>query len=173
MVLGLAISAQSNIIFYGYILTIICMFTGSGPTRSTLPWYHRWIPYIWAVYIEGMRFPTAATFIVLWVSFSLFPFLEIELACCHLQNEPCNLELYALVGHTMHKDIYLGEEYYNLGTGPQNPSLCKTLPNILGFSIGLLGTFHNCDETSTMSQVVSTPSSSRIFRKFACLICCW
>ena len=75
MVLGLAVSAQPNVVFYGYILTIICMFVGSGSTRSTLPWYHRWISYIRAIYVEGMRSPATVTLIVfLWVFFSSFPF---------------------------------------------------------------------------------------------------
>ena len=111
---------------------------------------------------------------ILWVFFSLFLFLEIEPACCHLQNEPCSLELYVLVGHTMHKDIYLGEEYYNLGTGLQNPfPLQGLLPNILGFSISLLGTISIIVmRTSTNGhRVYLHPLPQGFFRKFACLIC--
>ena len=122
MVLGLAISAQPNIIFYGYILTIICMFTGSGPTRSTLPWYHRWIPYIWAVYIEGMRFPHSGDIhSTLWVSFSLFPFLEIgsHAVICEMSHAVLSYMSWLVTPCT--RTLYLGEEYYNLGTGPQNP----------------------------------------------------
>ena len=54
MILGLAIRAQPNIVLYSYILAIICMLSGSIPTGSTLPWFYRWVPHIWTIYIEGV-----------------------------------------------------------------------------------------------------------------------
>ena len=138
MVLGLAISAQPNIIFYGYILTIICMFTGSGSTRSTLPWYHRWISYIWTVYVEGMRSPTAAALIVFYgCSFHFFLFWKSSphTVICKMSHAilgymsrlitPCTRT------YTWVRDVTVW------ALAPRTPSLSRTLPNILGFPIGL------------------------------------
>ena len=141
MVLGLAISAQPNIIFYGYILTIICMYTGSGPTRSTLPWYHRQIPYIWAVYIEGMRFPTAATFIVFYGCPShFFPFWKSSLhaVICKMSHAVLSYMPWLVTPCTRTYTWVRNITIWALAL--RIPSLSKTLSNILGFSIGLVGT---------------------------------
>ena len=63
MILAPTISAQSNIIFDGHILTIICMFLCGCSTRSTLSQYHWWVPYSWAINVKRMFFSTTMTLI--------------------------------------------------------------------------------------------------------------
>ena len=138
MVLGLAVSAQPNIVFYGYILTIICMFTGSGSTRSTLPRYYRWISYIWAKYIEGMRSPAAATLIVFYgCSFHLFLFRKSSphAVICKMSHAVLSYMSRSITPctrtYTCVRDVTIW------ALAPRTPSLNRTLPNILGFPIGL------------------------------------
>ena len=140
MVLGLAISAQPNIIFYGHILTIICMLARSRSTRSTFPWYHRWISYIWTIYVEGMRSPTMAAFIVFYrCSFHLFFFWKSSLhaVICKMSHAVLSYMSWLVTPctrtYTWVRDITIWALALRI------PSLSKTLPNILGFSIGLLG----------------------------------
>ena len=139
MVLGLAVSAQPNIVFYGYILTIICMFVGSGSTRSTLPWYHRWISYIWAIYVGGMQSPAAASLIVFYgCSFHLFLFRKSSphAVICKMSH--------AVLGYVTQLITPCTRTYARMrnvtiwASAPRIPSHSRTLPNILGFMIGLL-----------------------------------
>ena len=141
MVLGLAISAQPNIVFYGHILTFICMLASSGPTRSTLPWYHRWISYIWTIYVEGMQSPTMATFIVFYgYSFHLFPFWKSSphAVICKMSHAVLSYMSWLVTPCTRTYTWVRNITIWALAL--RIPSLCKTLPNVLGFSIGLLGT---------------------------------
>ena len=114
------------------------MFTGSGSTRSTLPWYHRWISYIWAIYVEGMRPPAAATLIVFYgCSFHLFLFWKSSphAVICKMSHAvlsymsrlvtPCTRT------HTWVRDVTVW------ALAPRSPSLSRILPNILGFQVGL------------------------------------
>ena len=64
MILTPTISAQSNIIFDGHILTIICMFFCGCSTRSTLSWYHWWVPYSWTINVKRVFFPTMMSLII-------------------------------------------------------------------------------------------------------------
>ena len=138
MVLGLAVSAQPNVVFYGYILTIICMFAGSGSTRSTLPWYHRWISYIWAIYVEGMRSPATTTLIVFYgCSFHLFFFRESSphAVICKMSHAVLSYMSRSVTPCTRSYTWVRGVTIWALA--PEIPSLSRTLPNVLGFPIGL------------------------------------
>ena len=65
VILTLTVGAQTNVIFYCYILAIICMLFSDGPTGSTLSWDYWGNFYGGAIYIKWVRLPTPATVIML------------------------------------------------------------------------------------------------------------
>ena len=74
MVLSLAISAQPNIVLYGYILTIICMFTVVVPQDLHSPGITGGSRTFGQYMLKGCDPRSGGTHSVLWVFFSSFPF---------------------------------------------------------------------------------------------------
>ena len=66
VILTLTICTQTNIIFYGYILTVICMFFSNGPTGPTLSQNYWGESYGRTIYIKWMRLPTSSAVILFY-----------------------------------------------------------------------------------------------------------
>ena len=123
---------EERLCFHKHVSRILSIHRGGGD---------RWISYIWTIYVEGMRSPTTATFIVFHgCSFHLFLFWKSSLhaVICKMSHAVLSYMSWLVTPCTRTYTWVRNITIWALAL--RIPSLCKTLPNILGFSIGLLGT---------------------------------
>ena len=115
------------------------MLSGSGPTGSTLPRYHRRVSYIWTIYIKGVQSPTMATSVVSY-RYSLCSFLlgesSLHAVICKMGHAVLSYMTWSVTPCTR---TYAWVRNVTIWASvPGIPSHNRTLPNILGFTIGLL-----------------------------------